>query len=142
MSDQPLTGDVLAPVVAPPGGTLLTTPGGYHIALRNPNVLRVRDRRSIMGDLASDNPGESYINMLNRTAAALIIGWDLRAIDEEGQAYGPILPLPSLSLSVLEDVPLREVGGLDKVVREAMSIIMPDFSPNPSEESPTPPSAG
>lgn len=137
-----LSGEVTPPIVAPPGGSLITTPSGYRIAVRNPNVLRVKDRRKIMAGLDTENPGESYIDMLNRVAAALILDWDLRAIDDAGEPHGPVLPLPSLSLDVLEDVPLAEVGELDRVVRQAMALVMPDFSPSPDEKSPTRPSAG
>lgn len=130
-------------VVAPVGGQLLVLPSGFKVGIRNPNAVRNRERRELfkgVADIGEDeDKAEVGLMMTTRIAAMLITEWDVRSVDGALVPFGPVLPV---GVDALDDMPIGDAAEIDKVVLVAQKILMPDFSPNASEESPTPPSAG
>jgi hypothetical protein len=143
-------------VVAPPGGKVVALPSGFHVALRNPSGIRARERQFIYDGMDLDSigsPGEKTtignreavmtgVAMSQRIIALLVSAWDVQAVNDALVPFGPVLPLPKDDLDTLADMPVGDIGVLEKEADVAQKIIMPDFSPNPSEASPTLPSAG
>lgn len=152
-ADAPLVGPS---IVAPPGGKVITLPSGFRVALRNPAGVRSRERQFIYDGMNLDSigaPGETPVignreavmtgvAMSQRIIALLVSAWNVRAVDDALVPFGPVLPLPKDDLDTLADMPVGDASVLEAEADVARKVIMPDFSPNPSESSPTPPSAG
>lgn len=138
-------------LVAPAGGELVTLPSGFRVALRSAKSIRNRDRKALYSGINIDpaaaqtgqlNAFEFAFDLLANIQKLLIVGWDVRAVDDAGVPFGDVLPLPSIDPAGLEDLPIADAAALDKYAEEVQKIISPDFSPNPDPASPTPPSAG
>lgn len=130
-------------VVAPVGGRVVVLPSGFRVAIRNPKAVRNRERKQILAGMTGDESKaiEAGFDVLSNILRLLIVGWDVRSVNDALVPYGDVLPVPSVDPKGLEDLPIEDANALDDVAEEVQRILFPNFAPSGDPASPTSPSA-
>ena len=112
-------------------------PSGGWVELRDVDTLRARDRKNVMRNVHDPEDGRtiaSLIEMGDGVLAMMVTAWELPYLENA--------PLPSVDLSVLEELTLPDETELQRLCAPAAKLVVTRSEPDPSDhDDPTSPTA-
>lgn len=103
----------------------ITLPSGAKVKLKDPNALRVKDRKKVMKTADSTEGGDlsRALALSDALIAMMIEEWSFQ------------LPLPSVSLDSLDDLEMKDYDYLTEQTKEAQKVLFPSLADTPENET-------
>lgn len=98
-------------------------PSGGWAIFRDPNTLKVKDRKKVFKAAANDEGLMQALSLVDGLLSILIKEWSFD------------MPIPSVKLNVLDELSMADYDTLSEAAGETQSILFPNTSKNEQSEA-------